>query len=113
MDIAQLLVTWLIAALGLMLGATLLPGIQIRGFGSALLAALGIGLVNAFIEPFILLLALPLTILTLGLFALVINALMLMLVSAIVPGFKIRNIGWAILFSIVLAVLSYLASVLF
>lgn len=85
-----------------MVAAYLLPGVSLSGFFPALVAAVVIGLINTFIKPVLIILTLPINILTLGLLTLVINALLIMLASALVPGFKVANFGWAILFSIVL-----------
>jgi putative membrane protein len=80
---------WIINSLAVMLAAYLVPGVTVRDFWSALIAALVIGLVNAIIRPIAIILTLPINILTLGLFTLVINALMFWLASSIVPGFKV------------------------
>lgn len=100
-------VIWLlINALGVYVTAAVLPGVGLRGFGTAILVALVLAVVNALIRPLLILLTLPLTILTLGLFLLVINALMVMLVDALLDGFYTRNFWWALLFSLVLAVIN-------
>lgn len=101
------IIHWIIAALAVAITAYLLPGIRVTGFFAAFVTALILGLVNAFVKPVLVVLTLPLNILTLGLFTLVINALMVMLTSAIVPGFEIRGFWWALLFSIVLSVINY------
>ena len=98
----QILIHWLLSALAIMVAAYLLPGVHLAGFFPALVAAVVIGLVNTFIKPVLIILTLPINILTLGLFTLVINALLIMLASALVPGFTVDGFGWAILFSIVL-----------
>ncbi|GAW66331.1 membrane protein [Geoanaerobacter pelophilus] len=108
-----LLVKWLVNALAIGITAYLLPGVAISGFFAALVTALVLGLVNIFIKPLLLLLTLPINILTLGLFTLVINALMIMLVAAIVPGFMVRGFWWALLFGLVLAVVNYILDVIF
>lgn len=100
---ATLLVHWLLSALGLLIVAHVVPGFRVAGFGSALLAALVIGFVNATVGLALKLLTLPLTILTFGFFLLVINALMLQLASAFVPGFSIAGFGSALIGAIVLA----------
>jgi putative membrane protein len=87
----NLLVTWLLSAASLLIVAYVVKGFDIRGFGSALLAAVVIGLVNGTIGFFLKVVTFPLTILTLGLFWWVINALMLKLAAALVPGFKING----------------------
>lgn len=95
-------VKWLLSALAIMVAAYLLPGVKIDGFFPAMVAAVVIGLINAFIKPILIILTLPINILTLGLFTLIINAFLVMLASALVPGFDVTGFGWAILFSIVL-----------
>lgn len=105
-----MIVRWLINALALYLTAVLLPGMQFRGLGATLLAAAVLGIVNAVIRPLLLLLTLPLNIVTLGLFTFVINALMLLLTSAVVPGFTISGFGSAIVGAIVLTIISFILS---
>ena len=87
----KLLLRWLLSAAALMLLAMYVPGIHITGFYAALIAALIFGLINALIRPIALLLTLPVNILTLGLFTLVINALMFWLASTIVKGFYVAG----------------------
>lgn len=106
------IIHWVIAALAVAITAYLLPGIRVTGFFAAFVTALILGLVNAFIRPVLVVLTLPLNILTLGLFTLVINALMVMLTSAVVPGFEVKGFWWALLFSIVLAVINYVLGLL-
>ncbi len=100
----------LITALGLWLAATIVPGVQIKGWGALLAAALVLGIVNAVIRPIILVLTLPLTVLTLGLFILVVNGISLYLVAWLVPGFTLSGLGAAILASIVVGLTGWLAS---
>lgn len=106
------LIKWLVNALAIGITAYLLPGVRVSGVFAALVAALVLGLVNIFIRPLLLLLTLPLNILTLGLFTLVINALLIMLVAALVPGFSVRGFWWAVLFGLVLAVVNYVLNVI-
>lgn len=87
----RLLLRWIISAGTLMLIAYYLPGIKVGGFYTALVAALVLGLLNAIIRPIVHVFALPITILTLGLFSLVINALMIWLTSSIVKGFEVAG----------------------
>lgn len=101
------LLQWLVSGLAIIITAYLLPGVRVTGFFAALVTALILGLINAFIRPVLILLTLPLNILTLGLFTLVINALLIMLAAAIVPGFSVHGFWWALLFGLVLAVISY------
>jgi putative membrane protein len=100
----------LITALGLWLAATIVPGVQITGWAALLGAALVLGIVNAVIRPVILVLTLPLTVLTLGLFILVVNGISLYLVAWLVPGFSLSGLGAAILASIVVGLTGWLAS---
>jgi putative membrane protein len=100
----------LITALGLWLAATIVPGVEIKGWGALLAAALVLGIVNAVIRPIILVLTLPLTVLTLGLFILVVNGISLYLVAWLVPGFSLSGLGAAILASIVVGLTGWLAS---
>lgn len=102
----QLVVRWMVNAIALYIVTRILPGIQVADFLSALIAVLVIGLVNALIKPILVLLTLPITILTFGLFALVINALMLMLAGNLTPGFQVDGFGTAFLGSILLSIIS-------
>ncbi len=104
------LLRFLCSALGLAIAAWLLPGISIDGEGTLVLAALLLGIVNALVRPVVLLLTLPLTVLTLGLFLLVVNGLMLGLVAALVEGFRIAGFGTAVLGSIIVSLTSGFAS---
>jgi len=101
------LLQWLVSGLAIIITAYLLPGVKLTGFFAALVTALILGLINAFIRPVLILLTLPLNILTLGLFTLVINALLIMLAAAIVPGFAVQGFWWALLFGLVLAIINY------
>jgi putative membrane protein len=106
------LIHWLIRAVAIIITAYLLPGVRLSGFAAALVTAAVLGLVNLLIRPLLLLLTLPLNILTLGLFTFVINALLILLTSAIVPGFTVTGFGWALLFSLVLSIINYLLGVI-
>jgi len=85
----------------------LLPGVHIDSFFTAIVVSIGIGVVNMFIKPIVILFTLPFNIVTLGLFTFIINGLMILLVSAFIPGFVVNNFGWAMLFSIVLWVVNF------
>jgi putative membrane protein len=104
------IIVWLIATLAVIITAYILPGVKLSGFFAALVTALILGLVSTFVKPLLVLLTLPLNILTFGLFTFVINALMIMLTSAIVPGFQVDGFWWALLFSLVLSVVYYALS---
>lgn len=103
-------VRWLITAFGLWVAAALVPGIEIVGFWNFILAALLFGVVNAFVRPLVVLLTLPLSILTLGIFLLVINGAMLGLVAAMLDGFRISGLFPAILGSLVVSFISWAVS---
>ena len=108
----DLIIHWFISSASLMIVAFLFPGIEVRGFGTALIAPIVIGFINATIGFIFKLLTLPLTILTLGLFWLVINALMLQLAAALVPGFFIAGFWSAFFGAIVLSIVSTILSLL-
>ena len=98
----------LINTLALYLASLLIPGIELTGLGPALLAGLVLGLVNAVIRPVLLFLTLPLTLLTLGLFILVLNGLLLQLVAWLVGGFTVAGFWPAVFGAIVVGVVSWL-----
>ena len=102
----SLIVHWLISTASLLIVAYLIPGIEIRDLGAALIASIVIGLVNATIGFVLKILTLPLTILTLGLFWFVINALMLQLAAALVPGFYVSGFWSAFLGAIILSLVN-------
>ena len=107
----NLLLRWLISALALLLVAYLLPGIAVVNFFPvAVVAALVLGLVNALIRPLVKLLTLPLTCLTLGLFSLVINAVLFWAVSEMVDGFTVEGVFAALLGSILYSLVTAAAS---
>ncbi|MDP3953488.1 MAG: phage holin family protein [bacterium] len=101
-----ILINWFISTLVILASAYLLPGVTVDGFLAALVAALVLGLVNAILKPILVLLTLPINILTLGLFTLVINATLVMLTAYIVPGFAVAGFLWALLFGLILSVVS-------
>lgn len=103
-----ILFIWAITTVGLGIVTLLLPGVRAKSIGIFLVAALILGLVNAFIRPVLWLLTMPLTVLTFGLFALVINALMIMLTSALVKGFEVDGFGSALLAALIMALLGLL-----
>jgi len=101
---------WLINSVSVFVTAKVLSGVEIKNFWAAIWVAAGISIANFILAPILQLLALPITILTFGLFALVINAALVMLVDQFIEDFKIKNFGWALAFSIILSIIS---SVLF
>ncbi len=108
----RLLVNWLLSALALLIVAHIVPGFYVSGFGSALIAALVIGLVNATLGLFLKVITFPLTVVTLGIFWFVINGLMLMVASALLRGFAVRGFGAAFVGAIVLALVNLLLKAL-
>jgi len=104
----RFLINWLITTIAILISAHFLPGVAIRSFKAAVVTALVLGLINAIIRPILIVLTFPLTILTLGLFIFVLNALLVLLTSAIVPGFDVRNFWWALLFSLVFSLVSFI-----
>jgi len=101
----ELLIVWLATVLGLGIATLITPGIKAKSFITFLIAATVLGLINAFIRPVLWLLTAPLSVLTFGLFVLVINALMIMLAAALVPGFEVKGFGSALLAAIIMAVI--------
>jgi putative membrane protein len=99
-----LLITWLVNALALYLMAQLMPGIEIRGFGTAMIATLVFGFADAILGPVLRFLALPLTFLTFGLFLLVIKGFLLKVTSMFTPGFRVNGCLPAILGALVLTI---------
>ncbi len=102
----NILINWLVSAFAILVTAYLLPGVVVGSFTTALVVALVLGIINAFIKPILLILTLPINILTLGLFTFVINALIIILTADLVPGFKVNGFWWALLFSIVLSIIN-------
>ncbi len=96
----------IISSLAVLLTAYLLPGIHVDDYIAALVAAAVLALLNGFLKPVLVLLTIPFTVFTLGLFLLVINAAMVMLASRFVSGFEVDGFWWALLFSIVLSVVT-------
>lgn len=102
----QIIINLLINGLAVLISAYLLPGVKIDGYFTAIVVAVVLGLVNTILKPILILFTLPITILTLGLFTFVINALMILLVSSLVPGFSVKGFGWALIFSLVLSLVN-------
>ena len=109
---AAFIIKVVIAAVALWLSAVIVPGIDYDGWVNLLLAGLLLGLVNAFVRPVVTILTLPVTILTLGLFLLVVNAAMIGLVGLLLPGFQVDGLWPAILAAIVTGVVSWVGQAL-
>lgn len=92
----SMILVWILNAVALLAVAYLLPGITVASFGSALIAALVLGLVNMLVKPVLVLLTLPITIVTLGLFLIVINALLFWFVGSVLKGFQVNGFWWAV-----------------
>lgn len=102
----RFLITWLITAVSLIVTAFFIPGITVSSFTIAAIAAVALGLVNAIVRPILILFTLPLTILTLGLFLLVVNAISFSLAAYFIQGFSVNSFFDAILGSIILSIVS-------
>lgn len=100
------LLRWLLYSLVILFIAWLIPGISVSGIQSALIAIVIIGLINAILKPLVYLITLPINLLTLGLFSLVINALLFMLAGYLTPGFNVEGFWSALLGSLILSALS-------
>jgi len=107
---AGFLVHWLILAIALFVTTRLVGGVRVDSYATLAVAALVIGFVNALVRPVLVILSLPLTVLTLGLFYLVVNGACLMLAAALVPGFSVNSWGSAIVGALVLSVIGWLVS---
>ena len=104
-----ILIRWAINAASLLL-AWLIPAVQVTGFGTALVVALVLGLLNAVIRPVLIVLTLPVNLLTLGLFTFVINGFLFWFAARILEGFSVSSFGWAILAAIVYSLISWAVS---
>lgn len=109
----MLILKWFISAGAILLSGYLIPGVKIANLWSALILVLILGFLNATIKPLLVLLTLPINILTLGLFTLVINALVVLLASSIVKGFEVGGFVNALLFSLVLVIIQAAFELLF
>ena len=105
------IIHFLVSAIAILISAYLLPGVYVNGLITAFILAVILGVVNTFVRPVLVLLTLPLTVVTFGLFILVINALLIMFASYIVPGFTVAGFWYAFLFGIVLAAVDYVLQV--
>ncbi len=108
----RLLLLWVLNAVALLAVTYLLPSIQVSGFGTALLAALVLGFINTLVRPVLALLTLPITMLTLGIFYLVLNGLLFWLASAFIPGFQVNGFASAFVGAILYGVIAWVLSAL-
>lgn len=102
----DIIIRILVNAVAVFITAYLLRGVTVKNFLHAILVAVVLSIVNAIIKPILIILTIPITIITLGLFILVINALIIMLVDYLLSGFKVKNFWWALAFSIVLSIIN-------
>lgn len=102
----DLIIRLLINSIAIFVIAYFLKGVKLKSFGSAIWVAILLGLINTFVRPIVLFLTIPLSVITFGLFILVVNALMLMLADKFSDGLRINNFWWALLFSAILALLN-------
>ncbi|MDO6391957.1 phage holin family protein [Pontibacter sp. BT731] len=103
----------LLAGVAALLAAYILPGVQIDGFGAALILAVVLALLNAVVRPILVILTIPVTVLTLGLFLLVINALIILLADYLIGGFHVDGFLWALIFSLVLSLIEAVLDMIF
>ncbi len=101
----ELLITWFATAVGLGFATLFISGIQAKNAFAFLIAAAALGLINTFLRPALWFLTAPLSVVTFGIFALVINALMIMLAAALVPNFEVKSFGSAFLGAIIMAII--------
>lgn len=106
----ELLLIWMLNALALLAVASFVPGIHVDGFGAALIAAFFLGLVNALIRPLLLLLTLPVTLLTLGLFIFVINGTLFWLVGSVLRGFVVDSFWHGVLGAVLYSIFTWALS---
>ena len=109
----NIILRWLIATAAIMITAYFIPGVTVASFWVALWLAIVLGLINAILRPILVILTLPINLLTLGLFVFVINASLVMLAACLVGGFAVSGFWAALLFSIVLTILSYILNSIF
>lgn len=101
-----MIIGWILNALAIFGAAYLLPGVHVDGFVTAILLSFILGTINILLKPILVILTLPITILTLGLFVFIINALLILLADSIIPTFGVDSFWWALLFSLVLSALN-------
>lgn len=108
----RLIVVWLVNTLALLAVAYLMTSVTVQSFGAALIGALVLGLANAVVRPILVLLTLPVTVLTLGLFIFVINGIVFLGATKLVPGFDVAGLWPAILAAILYSIISFILSAL-
>ena len=104
------IIKFFLTGLAVLLTAYLLPGVHVQNYGYALVVALVLSIANVIIKPILILFTIPLTVLSLGLFLLVINAITILIVDYFVPGFSVDGFWWALAFSLILSVFNSMFS---
>jgi len=108
-----IIIKFVLYAVAIMIAAAIIPGVSIKNFGSALLTAIVLAILNYYLRPILVFFSIPITILTLGLFLLVINVIIIYLASSIVKGFYVSGFLAALIFSFVLSIVNYILDFLF
>jgi putative membrane protein len=103
----SILISWIIGTITILIVAFVLPGVRVAGLSSAVIAAAILGILNALVKPILVILTFPITLLTLGLFLFVINALMFLLAGSVFRGFKVDSFGTALIASIIVSIVSF------
>lgn len=101
-------IQFLLTGLAVLLTSYMLPGVHVEHYGYALLVALVLSIANVVVKPLLIVLTIPLTIMSLGLFLLVINAVIILLVDSLIPGFHVDGFWWALAFSLILSIFNSL-----
>lgn len=96
----------LVYTCAVLITAWLLPGITVSNFATAVMVAISLAIINTFIRPVLIFLTIPVTVFTLGIFLLVINALIILFIGRIIPGFAVDGFWWALLFSVILSIIA-------
>lgn len=104
----SLIIKWILSAIAILIAAYLLPGVDVESFWSALIVAVVLAIMNATLKPLLILLTIPITLVTLGLFLLVINAIIILFIDTLIDGFHVSNFWWALAFSLVVSILGAL-----
>jgi len=110
-DVISDLIRFFLSVLSIVIAAYILPGVHLNSFLTAIAVAIILGFLNIFLKPLLILFTIPITIFTFGLFLLVINAVIVVVAHSIIPGFEVDGFGWAVLFSLLVTLVSYVLSV--
>jgi putative membrane protein len=106
---SPILISWLVTTVAILIAAYVIPGIRIESLGAALIGAAILGILNVVLKPILVILTLPITLLTLGLFLFVVNALVFLLAGSLLSGFHVDSFWSALLGSLVVSIVSYIA----